>query len=156
MKLLDTIFRPEREENPESTEIARAANELQVGEFQLLQLAHAHWHGRDMTEAEVTAAFSAYMLDGRVPNWARHYARKILEAAAVGRIDDADPHYHRYDEAYGSRISDGPRRFLAASFVVALVVGGGIGLGVYIDATSVSLRPPHIEPAHTPAGDQRP
>lgn len=40
MGLLKTLFNPEHDEHPERAEIARAANLLQVGEFQLLQLAY--------------------------------------------------------------------------------------------------------------------
>ena len=35
-----TLIQPDREEHPERALIARAANLLQVGEFQLLQLAY--------------------------------------------------------------------------------------------------------------------
>lgn len=36
MNFFDVLIHPNREENPERAEVARAANLLQVGEFQLL------------------------------------------------------------------------------------------------------------------------
>ena len=45
-----TLIRPDQEEDPERTLVARAANVLQVGEFQLLQLAYHEWHGHDLPQ----------------------------------------------------------------------------------------------------------
>ena len=43
-KFIRTLLRPDREEtNLGADEIARAANILQIGEFQLLQLAYKDW-----------------------------------------------------------------------------------------------------------------
>ncbi len=145
MKFFETLFHPEREEDLTRTEIARAANELEVGEFQFLQLAYHHWFGHDMSESASRALFSAYMLEHEVPVWARHYARQVLQAALRGDIDETDPRYHRYDDAYVTQIPDGLRRFLAAAFVVALVVGGGIGFSVFVGANSAQLLPPYFD-----------
>ena len=64
MNLLQTLMRPDREEMElgERTLVAKAANILQVGEFQLLQLAYQGWHNRDLPEALVSQLFSSYML----------------------------------------------------------------------------------------------
>ncbi|MCH7542778.1 MAG: hypothetical protein IIB65_03995, partial [Proteobacteria bacterium] len=43
--LFQTLMRPDREESEQRAEVARAANLLQLGEFQLLQLAYHDWHG---------------------------------------------------------------------------------------------------------------
>ena len=47
MNLFETLIHPDREEHPERAEVARAANLLQIGEFQLLQLAYQDWFGTD-------------------------------------------------------------------------------------------------------------
>lgn len=145
MKLFETLIHPEREEDLNRTEIARAANELQVGEFQLLQLAYHHWHGTDMPAGMIHELFRAYMLDNKVPHWARFYAREVLKAAERGAIDETDPRYHRYDDDYATHIPDGVRRFLAASLVVVLVIGGGIAFSLYVGAKSPQLLPPYFE-----------
>jgi hypothetical protein len=145
MRLFEVLLHPEREEDLSRTEIARAANELQVGEFQFLQLAYHHWHGTDMPEGLIDSLFSQYMLESDVPAWARHYAREVLKAAAQGAIDETDPRFHRYDDDYATPLPTGLRRFLAASFVVVLVIGGGIGFSVFIDSTTTQLLPPYFE-----------
>jgi hypothetical protein len=154
MKFLEFLFHPEREEDLNRTEIARAANELQVGEFQLLQLAYHHWHGHEMPEGIIDGLFRAYMLDNEVPLWARHYAREVLKAAERGRIDETDPTFHRYDDDYATELPEGLRQFLAASFVIALVIGGGIGFSYYVGATSNQLLPPYFEEEELPGGGE--
>ena len=57
--------------------VISAANQLQVGEFQLLQLAYKEWFGEDLPEALVSKLFTSYMLHNYVPHWARHYARRM-------------------------------------------------------------------------------
>lgn len=153
MRLFETLIHPEREEDLNRTEVARAANELQVGEFQLLQLAYHNWYGTDMPEGMIHELFRAYMLDNAVPHWARFYAREVLKAAERGVIDETDPRYHRYDDDYATQIPDGVRRFLAASFVVALVIGGGIAFSLYVGANSPQLLPPYFEEEELRAPD---
>ena len=76
--LFQTLLRPDREEDPERTIVARAANILQVGEFQLLQLAYEDWYGKAMSPELSDRLFRAYMMQGEVPVWARHYARWVI------------------------------------------------------------------------------
>ncbi len=52
MNLFETLFHPDREEHPERKEVARAANLLQVGEFQLLQLAYKDWFDKEIPSRE--------------------------------------------------------------------------------------------------------
>src|SRR5918999_1764455 len=108
---LDTLIRPDREEDPEQTLVARAANILQVGEFQLLQLAYHQWHGQDLPVALIDRLFSSYMLHHEVPLCARHYARRIIDLYESNLIDPDDPFYHRYDHEYVTHVPQGVRRF---------------------------------------------
>ena len=68
--LFQTLLRPDREEDSDRAEVAKAANLLQTGEFQLLQLAYYAWHGAEMPEAANDTIFRSYMLLSRVPAWA--------------------------------------------------------------------------------------
>ena len=72
--LLKTLLRPDHEDDPELAQIAQAANILQVGEFQFLQLAYREWHAVDIPETAMDGLFKQYMLNGEVPFWARDYA----------------------------------------------------------------------------------
>ena len=51
INFIKTLVRPDQEEDPERTVVARAANILQVGEFQLLQLAYHDWYGQELPAA---------------------------------------------------------------------------------------------------------
>ena len=144
MGLLKTLFNPEHDEHPERAEIARAANLLQVGEFQLLQLAYKDWFGTEMPSGESDQIFGSYMLRNRVPVWARHYARHILGLDTANMLDDSDPTYHRYDPEYKTIIPDGVRRFCGAAAIIIFCLGGGIWLSHLTTAQTSQILPPYF------------
>ncbi len=140
-----TLLRPDHDDDPEKALIATAANILQVGEFQLLQLAYHDWFGKDMGPGDLDRLFAAYMLRNRVTPWMRHYARAILDAHEQGKVDINDPHLHRYDHDYVSHVHDGRRRFLGACLVIALVLIGSIWLGERTASEGGSRFPPYFD-----------
>ncbi len=73
--LLHTLMKPDHDDDPEKSLIVTAANILEVGEFQLLQLAHHKWFGEDTKPVELDQLFAAYMFHNHVTHWMRHYAR---------------------------------------------------------------------------------
>ena len=93
MKFLDVFVHPDREEDPERGEVAHAANLLQIGEFQLLQLAYRKAYGKDLEAALIDKLFAAYMMHGEVPSWALRYARHIIDLDNRGMLTDQDPTY---------------------------------------------------------------
>ncbi len=145
--LWDTLLRPDMEElqNPEKTAVGRAANCLQVGEFQLLQLAYREWHHKDLPVEQLDKLFQAYMMDDEVPHWARHYARQILRLADGDRLDENDVRYHRYDHDYRSETPGGVRKFVFAVSCLVLFVGGGILLANATTKRAASMFPPYFE-----------
>lgn len=145
--LWKTLLRPDHEEkeNPERTEITRAANYLQIGEFQLLQLAYHDWYGEDMVETAFDKLFSDYMIDGDVPFWARHYARKINQRSEHGEIDQNEVRYHRYDHDYRTSVPNGRRKFAVACGCLILFLGGGIALANLSITESATMFPPYLE-----------
>ncbi len=145
MDFFQTLLRPDREENPERAEVGRAANLLQVGEFQFLQLAYRAWHGREMPETAVDRIFSSYMLHNAVPYWAQHYAREIMRRDAAGLLEPNDPLYHGYDVDYRGSVANGVRRFCAAASVVAAVMAGGVLIGHFAATEGTSVLPPYFE-----------
>ena len=136
---LKTLWRPDREEDPEQTLVAQAANILQVGEFQVLQLAYHEWHGREMPEHLSSRLFQDFVVHGEAPPWASEYARRIIRQDEIGLIESNDPAYHRYDQNYVTHVPQGVRHFtlacmiLASIFVVSILVGQIAG----VEATSV-------------------
>ena len=75
-------------ENADRGVIARAAKRLRVGEFQFLQLAYREWFGDDIPDSAMDTLFKSYMLNGEIPFWARHYARRIIRLDNAGERND--------------------------------------------------------------------
>ena len=146
MNLFQTLMRPDREEleGGQRTLVVKAANILQVGEFQLLQLAYREWHSKDLPEALISKLFSSYMLKDQVPHWARHYARKIIDADAAGGLNDNAPVFHVYDHEYRTSVQDGVRRFWLAVGCLILFIGGAIVLAGLSVTTPASQFPPYL------------
>ncbi len=48
--LLKTLVKPDWDDNPKRSEILQAANLLQIGEFQLIQLAYKVWYQQELPE----------------------------------------------------------------------------------------------------------
>lgn len=150
--LLNTLLRPDQEEqqNPERAEVGRAANHLEVGEFQVLQLAYREWHGKDLPEEIVDRLFYDYMVGGEVPHWARHFARQINRLGDSGRLDGNDPRYHRYDHMYGDREPRALVRFaLAAGCLIVLLVGG-LWAANKVATHPVTMLPPYFDANELP------
>ncbi len=147
MNFFKVLLNPDREEleNKERMLVATAANLLQVGEFQLLQLAYRNWFNEDLPVALIDRLFSTYMIESEVPHWARHYARKIIGMEKEGRLDDCDPAYHRYDSDYHTYVPRGMRRFCYAVAAITMFVGGGIALANMTVGTAATMFPPYLD-----------
>jgi len=145
MTLLETLIRPDKEEEDDRSEVVRAANLLQVGEFQLLQLAFHDWHKRDMPDAIVDRLFTNYMMHSAVPFWARQYARKIITQDEAGELNDANPAYHRYDADYHIHVPNGVRKFIWASGILIVCIFGGILLADQVTGSGGSVFPPYFK-----------
>jgi hypothetical protein len=144
--LWETLLRPDKEEreNSDRRVVGDAANILQVGEFQLLQLAYRDWHGDDMPVQMVDRLFDNYMINGVVPPWGRHYAREILRQDSLGRLDGQQRGYHRYDCEYRGRTPLDARGICFALGLAAFMVVGGIAISNFEADVSTSMFPPYL------------
>ncbi|MEE9318751.1 MAG: hypothetical protein V3U48_10740 [Rhodospirillales bacterium] len=147
MSFFQALIHPDREELnlKDRLIVISAANQLRVGEFQLLQLAYRDWFGRNLPEEMVSRLFSSYMLHNEVPHWARHYARHVLERYERGELDDTDPAFHRYDADYRTSMPQGVQRFCVAAAGVILAVFGGIYVANQVVDSPASLLAPYFE-----------
>ena len=145
----DTMLKPDHEEleMKERLVVITAANQLQVGEFQLLQLAYREWYNKDLPEALVTKLFTSYMLHHQVPHWARHYARRIIDGYERGELDDNAPKFHRYDHEYHTSVPRGLQRFCVAAAGVLVAVFGSIYVANHVVDSPTSMLPPYFEKA---------
>lgn len=144
MTLLQTLIRPDREESAQRAEVARAANLLQVGEFQFLQLAYSQWHGEEMPEELIDRMFMAYMLHDQVPYWARHHAHHILALDGRGALDEGDPAYHRYDRDYGKKPPSDVWRFAVVAALLVSIMTGFLWLSHLVAGESASFLLPYF------------
>jgi hypothetical protein len=148
----ETLLNPEHEEQEmrERLVVISAANQLQIGEFQLLQLAYREWFDKDLPEALVTKLFTSYMLHNRVPHWARHYARRIIDGHERGELDDNAPIFHRYDHDYHIQVPQGFQRFCIAVAGIMVAVFGSIYVANQVVDEATSLLPPYFEKKDLP------
>ncbi len=86
----------------EGSVISQAANCLDVGEFQVFQLAYEHWHGCEADAKLLDRALFIYLYLDTLPHWARHFARHIISLHEQDKLDSFDPEYHRFDHSYQS------------------------------------------------------
>ncbi len=147
ISLWETLLNPEHEEQEmrERLVVISAANQLQIGEFQILQLAYREWFDKDLPEALVTKLFTSYMLHHQVPHWARHYARHIIDGHERGELDDNAPRFHRYDHEYHTTMPRGVQRFCVAVAGVLVTVFGTIYIANQVVDSPTSMLPPYFE-----------
>ena len=108
--LLKTLIKPDWDDNPKRSEILHAANLLQIGEFQLIQLAYKVWYNKDLPENKINKIFSEYMVTGIIPIWVTYYAKDIMKLDKVNKLNTYDEKYHVYDHEFGEYIYDENQR----------------------------------------------
>ena len=131
MSFLRTLLQPDYEELPERALVGNAANILQIGEFQLLQLAYFEWFEQEMPEATTHRVFQAYLVKGDVPPWAHKFARKVVDADAAGEIKINHEYFHRYDQSYKAYNPGNLSKFVIACSVIIGLFGGSLLLSYY-------------------------
>ncbi len=121
MNVLEVLLHPDREEDVDRAGVVHAANLLEVGEFQLLQLSFHEWYGREMQESEKKAFFRSVFFEKSTPSFLRHYARRIVMRHNRGKLSSYAHAYHRYDsEVFSCSLPSGAFHFFG---VAALLIG---------------------------------
>ena len=148
--LLKTLIKPDWDDNPKRSEILHAANLLQIGEFQLIQLAYKVWYGKNIPEDKINKIFSEYMVKGIIPIWVAFYARDILKLDQANVLNSYDEKYHIHDHEYGAYIQDDKQRrrrgILYATIIAAVFIASHYMAINYVDNEgSAGFYPPYIE-----------
>jgi hypothetical protein len=60
--------------------LTRAANILDISEFEVINQAYMHWHGSTAPQRLIQATFSTYLKTQELPHWAKHYASHIVQS----------------------------------------------------------------------------
>ena len=148
--LLKTLIKPDWDDNPKRNEILDAANLLQIGEFQLVQLAYKVWYKEALPEDKINNIFSEYMVSGIIPIWVTHYAKDILKLDQANVLDSYNKKYHIYDHEFGEYIYDDKqrkKRGVVYAIIIAFVFISTHYMAInYVgDNEPASFYPPYIE-----------
>ena len=108
--LLKTLIKPDWEENPKRSLIIQAANLIQIGEFQLIQLAYKAWYRNDLPEEKINTIFNEYMVTGIIPIWVTYYAKDVIKLDKANVLDSYNKKYHIYDHEFGQHIDNERQR----------------------------------------------
>ena len=146
--LLKTLVKPDWDDNPKRSEILQAANLLQIGEFQLIQLAYKVWYQQELPEDKISKIFSEYMVRGIIPIWVAYYAKDILKLDASKKLDSYDAKYHIYDHEFGEYIPNEKYRKRRGYFylmIIAMVFIGSHFMAINYVEEPAGFYPPYVE-----------
>jgi len=146
--LLKTLIKPDWDDSPKRSEIIHAANLLQIGEFQLIQLAYKVWYNRDLPEEKISKIFSEYMVSGIIPIWVTYYARDILKLDIAKKLNNHDSKYHVYDHEFGDYIPNEQarkRRGVFYTIIIAFVFIASHYMAANYSEEPAGFYPPYIE-----------
>ena len=146
--LLKTLIKPDWDNSPKRSLVIQAANLIEIGEFQLIQLAYKNWYAADLPESKINHIFNEYMINGIIPIWVTYYAKDIIKLDKANVLDECNKKYHIYDNEFGQHISDEKQRRTRGIFYTILI-GLVFVANHYIAVSSVdepaSFYPPYIE-----------
>jgi len=148
--LFKTLIKPDWDDNPKRSEILDAANLLQIGEFQLIQLAYKVWYNENLPENKINKIFSEYMVTGIIPIWVTYYAKDIIKLDRANVLDNYNGKYHVYDHEFGTYIYDEKQRrrrgvLYATIIAVVFIAIHYMAINYVEDEQSASFYPPYIE-----------
>ena len=148
--LLKTLVKPDWDDNPKRSEILYAANILQIGEFQLIQLAYKIWFGKDLPENKINKIFEEYMIRGIMPIWVTYYAKDIIKLDNANVLNSYDEKYHVYDHEFGTYIYDNKQRrrrgvLYATIIAIVFIASHYMAINYVDDEGSAGFYPPYIE-----------
>ena len=148
--LVKTLIKPDWDDSPKRSEILNAANILQIGEFQLIQLAYKVWYNEDLPEDKINKIFSEYMVTGIIPIWVTHYAQDILKLSKANVLDSFNDKYHVYDHEFGKYISTEKQRkrrgiFYAIIIGIVFIASHYMAINYVEDEGSAGFYPPYVE-----------
>ena len=148
--LLKTLVKPDWDDNPKRSEILNAANILQIGEFQLIQLAYKVWFREDLPENKINKIFEEYMIRGIMPIWVTYYAKDIIKLDDANVLNGYDEKYHVYDHEFGTYIYDNKQRrrrgvLYATIIAIVFISSHYMAINYVENEESASFYPPYIE-----------
>ena len=148
ISLLKTLIKPDWDDSPKRSEILHSANLLQIGEFQLIQLAYKVWYKEDLPEHKINKIFSEYMITGIIPIWVTYYAKDIIKLDNVNKLNSYNEKYHVYDHEFGDYIHNEKqrrRRGIFYTILIGFVFIASHYMAVNYVEEAAGFYPPYIE-----------
>ena len=147
---LHTLIKPDWDDDPKRSEVLHAANLLQIGEFQLIQLAYKVWFKENLPEDKINKIFEEYMIREIIPIWVTYYAKDIIKLDNANVLNNYDEKYHVYDHEFGTYIYDNKQRrrrgVLYATIIAFVFVASHYMAINYVgDEESAGFYPPYVE-----------
>tara|TARA_B100001123_G_C14662797_1_gene770328 strand:- start:69 stop:578 length:510 start_codon:yes stop_codon:yes gene_type:complete len=146
--LIKTLIKPDWDDDPKRTEILSAANLIQVGEFQLIQLAYKVWFQKDLPENKINKIFEEYMITGIIPIWVTYYAKDIIKLDNANKLNGYDEKYHIYDHEFGGYIyNDNERKWRGIQYTIIIIfvfIASHFMAANYVEEPA-GFYPPYIE-----------
>ena len=145
---LKTLIKPDWDENPKRSEIIHAANLIQIGEFQLIQLAYKAWYKQDLPEDKINNIFNEYMITGIMPILVTYYAKDIIKLDKANVLDSYNKKYHIYDNEFGKNISSEKQRKARGIFysiLIGFVFIASHYIAIYNVNEPAGFYPPYVE-----------
>ena len=146
--LIKTLLKPDWDDSPKRSEIIQAANLIQIGEFQLIQLAYKSWYKKDLPVDKINYIFNEYMVTGIIPIWVTYYAKDIIKLDKANVLDSYNERYHIYDNEFGKEISNEKQRKNRGIFytiLIGLVFVGSHFMAINTVDEPAGFYPPYIE-----------
>ena len=148
--LFKTLIKPDWDENSKRSEILHASNVLQIGEFQLIQLAYKVWYGKNLPENKINKIFSEYMITGIIPIWVTYYARDILKLDKANVLNSYNEKYHVYDNEFGKYIDNEKQRrkrgvLYTIIIMFVFIASHYMAINYVEDEGSAGFYPPYVE-----------
>ena len=146
--LLKTLVKPDWDDNPKRSEILHASNLLQIGEFQLIQLAYKVWYKQELPEDKISKIFSEYMVTGIIPIWVSYYAKDIIKMDNANVLDSYNYKYHIYDHEFGRHINnekERKRRGIFYAIIISFVFVATHYVAANYSEEPAGFYPPYVE-----------
>ena len=145
---LRTLVKPDWDDNPKRSKILHAANLLQIGEFQLIQLAYKVWYKENLPEDKINKIFEEYMIGEIIPIWVTYYAKDIIKLDNANVLNGYDEKYHMYDHEFGAYIYNEQQRrnrgILYATIIALVFIATHYMAANYLEEPA-GFYPPYIE-----------
>ncbi len=146
--LLKTLIKPDWDNNPKRSLIIEAANLIQIGEFQLIQLAYKDWYNEELPEEKINNIFNEYMVLDIVPIWVTKYAQDIIKLNKANILNSYSDKYHIYDHEFGAYVHDNNQRKRRGIFyviIIGLMFVGSHYMAINYVEEPAGFYPPYVE-----------